>query len=108
MAATRSSATISSIVPSAKTRPKCSTVTRLGDLAHEVHVMLDGQDRHAVGIELLDDLARGVGLLRRHAGGRLVEQQKLGLQADRHADLQPLLEAVAEEARQLAGHRLRA
>src|SRR5439155_8208883 len=40
----------------------------LGDLAHERHVVLDDQDRHAFGIERLDQFAGLVGLLRRHAG----------------------------------------
>jgi hypothetical protein len=38
------------------------------------------------------------GLIRRHAGGGLVEQEELRLHAHRHADLQPLLLAMRELA----------
>src|SRR5882757_5901233 len=66
------------------------------DLAHECHVVLDRQHRHAVRVEPLHHLAGQMGLFRRHARGRLVEQQKARLQADRHADFEPLLLAMAE------------
>ena len=42
-------------------------------------------------------------LLRAHAGGRLVEQQELGPERQRHGDLEPLLLAVAELAGEIVG-----
>ena len=45
-------------------------------------------------IDLDDDAA----LARRHAGGRLVEQQHLGLEAERHGDLDQALPAIGELA----------
>ena len=42
-------------------------------------------------------------LLRAHAAGRLVEQQQLGPERQRHGDLEPLLLAVAELAGEVVG-----
>ena len=74
-----------------------------GDLPHEGHIVLDGEHRHAFGLQRPHHFARRARLLRRHAGGRLVEKQQLGFQADRHADFQPLLLPVAEIAGRLRG-----
>src|SRR5260221_6502595 len=68
------------------------------DLAHEGHVVLDREHGHAFRIEPLPHLAGKMRFFRRHARGRLVEQQQTRLQADCHADLEPLLLAMAEVA----------
>src|SRR6478752_4016829 len=49
----------------------------LGNLAHECHIVLDDQNRHALGVERLDEFARPERFLRRHAGRRLVQKKKL-------------------------------
>src|ERR1700716_959277 len=72
-----------------------------GNLPHKVHVVLNRQNRDAAGIQCLDDLTGGKCFGWRHAGGRLIQQEQLWLQADRHADLEPLLLAMAEIAGQL-------
>ena len=46
-----------------------------------------------------EQLGGALGLLVGHAGDRLVEQQQLGLLHQQHADLEPLLLAVREQAR---------
>src|ERR1700722_8369820 len=74
-----------------------------GDLPHEVHVVFDREDRHAVCLQGAHHLAGRVSLLRGHAGGRLVQQQELWPEARRHADLEPLLLPVTQIARRLAG-----
>src|SRR5690349_14430649 len=74
----------------------------LGDLAHERHVMLDDENRHALDIERLDEFAGPERLLRRHAGRRLVQKQKLRLQRQRHSDLEPLLLSVRKGSGKLA------
>src|SRR5829696_6407238 len=52
----------------------------LGDSHDHLHVVLDQQDRHAqVVAQLAHELGELLGLLRVHAGGRLVEQQQLRL-----------------------------
>src|SRR4051794_1846567 len=73
----------------------------LGNLTHEGHVMLDDKHRHAFGIERLDQLAGLERFIRRHAGGRLVQQQELRLQRQRHPDLEPLLLAMRQRTREL-------
>src|SRR5258706_3682874 len=72
-----------------------------GDLPHKAHVVLNRENGDAAGIQRLDDFTGGKGFGWRHAGGRLIQQQQLRLQADRHADLKPLLLAMAEIAGQL-------
>ncbi len=73
----------------------------LRDLPHEGHVVFDCEHGHALGIEPLYHLAGQIRLLRRHPRGRLVEQQEARLQADGHADFEPLLLSVAEIAGEL-------
>ena len=74
------------------------------ELAHELHVVLD--DDHGV---VLGDLLQQLGGLLRlgvgHAGDRLVDEQQLRVLREQHADLEPLLLAVADRlpARRLRG-----
>src|SRR4029453_7038139 len=77
----------------------------LGDLAHERHIVLDDQNRHALSIERFYQFAGPERFLRRHAGCRLVQQQKLRLQCQRHADLEPLLLPVRKGSGKLAAVR---
>ena len=85
-----------SMVPSDRIWPWCSTVTLCGDVLDEFHVVLDHEDRAA-----LDDAVeqfRGLDALAdAHAGDRLVEHQKFRVLDQQHADLEPLLLAVAEQ-----------
>ena len=63
--------------------------------AHERHVVLDDDHRLLRG-DLLEQLGGRLGLGVGHAGGGLVDEQQLRLLREQHADLQPLLLAVAE------------
>jgi len=74
----------------------------VADVADEVQVVLD-DDQGAVRLDRLQQLAGDAALLGAHAAGRLVEQQQLGLQRQRHRDFEPLLLAVAQLARQVVG-----
>ena len=69
------------------------------EVADEVDVVLDhdGREMQAPG-KIADELARGVGLLGRHAGRGLVEQDQLGPVGEQQRDLQPLPLAVREVA----------
>ena len=60
-----------------------------GEVAEEVHVVLDDHDR-AVLRDLLEQLAGSAALALAHAGDRLVEQQQLVILHQQHADLEPL------------------
>ena len=51
---------------------------RVADAHHQVHVVLDHQDAHALGGEVLEQVAEVVGLGLVEARGRLVEQQQPG------------------------------
>ena len=66
------------------------------DVLDELHVVLDHQHR-----AILDDRAEQFGGLEAfrdaHAGDRLVQHQQVGLLDQQHADLEPLLLAVAEK-----------
>ena len=67
----------------------------LGEAEHEVHVVLD--DEHGdVLRQRVDGVEDDVALGARHAGGRLVEQQHLGLQAERDRDLDQALAAIGQ------------
>ena len=69
----------------------------LGDAHDDLHVVLDQQDRQlALVAQLPHELRELRRLLRVHAGGRLVEQQQLGLGRQRPRDLHPALVAVGE------------
>ncbi len=63
--------------------------------AHEAHVVLDHHHRAGLG-DLLEQLRRLDGLGVGHAGDRFVDQQQFGVLRQQHADLEPLLLAVAE------------
>ena len=58
-----------------------------------------------LAFERQEQLGRALGLLVGHAGHRLVEQQQLGVLHQQHADLEPLLLAVAQAARRCAAPR---
>lgn len=61
--------------------------------------MLDKHDGDAEGVTNLDDVLHELGGLGRvHAGGRLVEQQQLGVGGKRTDDLQTTLSAVRQRA----------
>ena len=64
---------------------------------HHAHVVLDDQQRAALGdrADQLHDVGR---LLARHAGRRLVQQQDLRIGGERHADLERALLGVGEVA----------
>ncbi len=66
------------------------------DLPHEVHVVLDHDDAHAASVEFLEEIRGHMGLLRRHAGSRLVHQDKARAVAEDHAHFQPVLLSVAQ------------
>ena len=77
----------------------------LGNLAHKRHIVFDNQNRHALGIERLDEFASPERFLRRHAGCWLVQKQKLRLQCQRHSDLEPLLLPMRKGSGKLAAVR---
>ena len=68
----------------------------VGDVLDEFHVVLDDQHR-----AVLDDAVEQLGglgaLADAHAGDRLVEHQQVRVLDQQHADLEPLLLAVAEQ-----------
>src|SRR6266478_5230049 len=68
-----------------------------GDLPHELHVVLDDENR-AVRGDRLEQLTRARGLFVGHPGDRLIDQQELRILRDHHADLEPLLFAVRQGA----------
>src|SRR6516164_5260515 len=74
------------------------------ELAHESHVVLD-HDYGAVAIDLLEEFGGlprlGIG----HARNRLVDEKKLGLLRQQHADLEPLLLTVRQRAGDAVAHR---
>src|SRR5258708_4230566 len=66
-----------------------------GETEHEVHVVLDDQDRD-VPRHRIEHLQDAVGLRGRHAGRRLVEQQHARAQAEGDRDLHQALPAVGQ------------
>src|SRR6516164_427693 len=74
------------------------------ELAHESHIVLH-HDHGAVAVDLLEELGGlprfGVG----HAGDQLVDEQKLGLLRQQHADLEPLFLAVRKRAGDAVAYR---
>ena len=98
---TRSSPRMSSRRPSTSTRPCCITVIGVGDVHHDVHVVLD-QHHGVLVAQAADQLLHVVEVVDAHARGRLVEKDRLGPRGQRHADFEPALLAV----RQLAGRRV--
>ena len=83
--------------PSARIFPWCITVTLWAMLLDELHVVLD-HDHRAVLADALQQLGGQLALAHAHAGDRLVEHQQLGVLHQQHADFQPLLLAVREQA----------
>src|SRR5499426_323630 len=69
----------------------------IGDVEHDVHVMLDQQDRQ-VGIEPHEEFCHLLRLARRQAGGRLVQQQDFWITGETENDLELALLAVREIA----------
>ena len=94
---TRGSFCTWSMSPSASTR-----LVQHGDAprdrSHEIHVVLD-HDHRMLARERQQQLRGSLGLLRRHAGDRLVHEQQLRLLHQQHADLEPLFLAVRQRAR---------
>jgi hypothetical protein len=66
------------------------------EATHEVHVVLDDEDRRAVLRDGRDELAGVETLLLRHPRYRLVEQQQPRPLDEHHRDLEPLLLAVRQ------------
>ena len=75
----------------------------VGDLEHLVQLVRDEDDRHPVGLEVAEDLEQLERLLRREHGGRLVEDQDVGLAVERLQDLDPLLLADRDVGDQRVG-----
>ena len=98
---TRSSACTWSSVPCASTEPSHSTVTISLMVLDEAHVVLHHHQR-VLALEREKQLGGALGFLVGHAGHGLVEQQQLGVLHQQHADLQPLLLAMAQVARHAA------
>ena len=78
---------------------------RVGDRHHDIHVVLDQDDGDAVLADLADDRHQFLDVGRGQAGSRLVEQQQLGIQAERAADFQHPLFPVRQVARFFVGQR---
>ena len=74
----------------------------LGDHADELHVVLD-DDQRLGAVDLAHQLGGLVDLLMRHAGGRLVEQDELGIGRQHEAEFDPLPLTMGELADQALG-----
>ena len=72
----------------------------VADRLDETHVVLD-HDQRVPALEPVEQLGGLAGLLRGHAGGRLVHQDQLGVLREQHPDLEPLGLAVREIGRRL-------
>ena len=72
---------------------------RVGDRADLAQLVGDEDDRRAAVAQRAHDRDQLVGLLRREHGGRLVQDQQLGVAAQRLDDLDPLLDADRQVAR---------
>ena len=70
----------------------------LGDAAHELHVVLDHHHGVLAG-QAVQELGGVLRFLVRHAGDGLVDQQHPRVLREQHADLEPLLLSVREQAR---------
>ena len=72
----------------------------VGELAHDVHLVLDQQDGLvALALELADQLEDHRHVGGAHAGGRLVEHVDARLERHQHRDLELALVAVRQAAR---------
>jgi hypothetical protein len=69
----------------------------LGQLVDELHVVFHHHQR-MLAFQRQEQLGRALGLFVGHAGHRFVQQQQLRVLHQQHADLQPLLLAVAQQA----------
>ena len=67
----------------------------VADLLDETHIVLD-HDQGVLALEAVEDFRGLAGLLRRHAGGRLVHQDQVRILRHEHADLEPLRLAVRQ------------
>src|ERR1700730_12425177 len=74
----------------------------VADVADEIEIVLD-DDQRAATLDRKQQLAGKAPLLQAHAGGRLVEQQKPWFRCKRHGNLEPLLLAIRERRRRVAG-----
>ena len=70
----------------------------IGDRHHQIHVVLDHEDRDPESADLYDELAEFRRLLRIEAGRRLVEEQKLRLCCERASEFHPALQAIWQAA----------
>ena len=68
----------------------------VGDLEHLAELVRDEDDRDALAPQRAQDLEQVQGLLRRQDGGRLVEDQDVGVPVERLHDLDALLLADAD------------
>jgi hypothetical protein len=76
----------------------------VGDVHHEVHVVLDDEDREVELVaEVADEHAEVSDLLVVQASGRLVEQEQARLRDERAGELHALLRAVRERRRRDLG-----
>ena len=91
---------ISSGVPCVNTAPCTSTVISLREPENDVHVVLDDQHRD-IRVERGHHIEDEMALRRRHAGGRLVEQQHARLLRERDGDFHQPLAAIGQFAHQL-------
>ncbi len=74
----------------------------IGDVADDFHVVFDDDDREApLAAQLPMSCGQLAGLLRVHAGGRLVEQHQAGLGGHGPSDLEPAAVGVREHERRL-------
>ncbi len=64
---------------------------------YQIHIVLDQQQCDVLG-QFLDDLDDPAAFARRHAGGRLVEQQHLRVQAEGDGDFRQALAPVGQRA----------
>ena len=70
---------------------------------HELHVVLDQEDRRAVAADVLEQRAQRRGLGGVHSGRRLVEGEQPRIGGERAGDLELALVAVREVAREVVG-----
>ena len=75
----------------------------LAEAAHLGHAVRDEDDRHAVRVERVDEIAEPVHVGGRQRGCRLVQQQHAGLARDRLGDLDLLAGREREVAHQRVG-----
>src|SRR5260221_2335518 len=67
----------------------------IGEAEHQIHVVLDDEDRDIAG-QRTEDFEDAAGILRRHARRRLVEQQDARVESQRDGDLHKALPFVRQ------------